>query len=144
MWQIILLSISPISELRGGIPLGIALGYSPLLVFTIAVCANALIFFPIRWMLEIIGKQLEKISFVSKSRDRGRKMVNKYGLIGLVILVGIPLPLTGVYTATLASWSLKYSYKQSFLAIVIGVVIAGTVVTLLTVGADSLIGAING
>ncbi len=138
MWQLILLSISPISELRGGIPLGIALGYHPLLVFWVAVISNILIYFPVRWMLDLIGTQAVKIPYVSKARDRGRRMVSKYGLIGLALLVGIPLPFTGVYTATLASWSLGYKYREAVIPITIGVFIAGGIVTAITLGAVQL------
>lgn len=134
MWQVILLSISPISELRGGIPLGIILNYHPLLVYLIAVVFNILIYFPIRYMLDKIGSIVIKIPFVESSRNRGRRMVSRYGLVGLGLLVAIPLPLTGVYTATLASWSLKYTYKESIIPISIGVVVAGIIVTLVSIG----------
>jgi uncharacterized membrane protein len=134
LWQVILLSISPISELRGGIPLGIALEYHPVLVFIIAVAFNVLIYFPIRFMLDKIGNVVIKLPLVESARDRGRCMVSRYGLIGLGLLVAIPLPFTGVYTASLASWSLKYSYKESILPIAIGVVVAGLIVTLVSIG----------
>ncbi len=134
MWQVILLSISPISELRGGIPLGIALGYRPLLVFLVAVVFNILVYFPIRWLLDLVGMQVVKIPFISKARDRGRRMVNKYGLIGLALFVGVPLPFTGVYTAALASWSLGYKYQETVIPIAIGVLIAGGIVTAMTLG----------
>lgn len=65
-------------------------------------------------------------------------MVDRYGLVGLALLVGIPLPFTGVYTATLAGWSLGYNYKEAILPIAIGVVIAGGIVTALTLGAVEL------
>jgi uncharacterized membrane protein len=128
------LSISPISELRGGIPLGIALDYHPILVYVIAIIFNILIYFPIRFMLDKVGDVVIKISLVESARDRGRRMVSRYGLWGLCLFVAIPLPFTGVYTATLASWSLKYSYKESILPISIGVVVAGIIVTLMSLG----------
>jgi len=135
---VILLSISPISELRGGIPLGIALGHPPLLVFSVAVIFNILIYFPVRWLLDLVGTQVVKIPYVSKTRDRGRRVVNKYGLIGLALLVGIPLPFTGVYTATLASWSLGYKYTEAVIPIAIGVFIAGGIVIAITLGVVQL------
>jgi uncharacterized membrane protein len=120
--------------LRGGIPLGVALGYNPIQVFLVAVLANILVYFPIRWMLDIIGKVVLRLSFVRNARDRGQRMVSKYGKIGLALLVAIPLPLTGVYTATLASWSLKYSYRETILPIAVGVIIAGCIVTAMSLG----------
>lgn len=134
MWEVILLSISPISELRGGIPLGVVLGYNPIQVFLVAILSNILVYFPIRWMLDIIGKVVLRISFVRSARDKGQRMVSRYGKIGLALLVAIPLPLTGVYTATLASWSLKYGYREAILPIVIGVIIAGCIVIAMSLG----------
>ena len=128
------MSVSPISELRGGIPIGIALNYHPLLVYLVAVTFNILIYFPIRYMLDKIGHIVIKIPLVEGARNRGRRMVSRYGLVGLGLLVAIPLPFTGVYTATLASWSLKYKYYEAILPIAIGVVIAGGIVTAMTIG----------
>ena len=139
MWEVLILSISPISELRGGIPLGIALGYHPILVYLIAVASNILIYFPIRYALDKIGDNVLKFPFVERARNRGSRMVKRYGLVGLGLLVGIPLPFTGVYTATLASWSLKIEYKKAIVPIAIGVIVAGIIVISMTLGAVELI-----
>lgn len=126
--------MSPISELRGGIPLGVALDYHPLLVYLVAVLFNILVYFPIRYMLDKIGGIVVKLPLVESARNRGRRMVSRYGLWGLCLFVAIPLPITGVYTATLVSWSLKYKYHEAILPIAIGVLIAGGIVTAMSLG----------
>jgi len=104
---ILLASVSPISELRGGIPLGI-LKYEldPFFVFCIAVVANALIFFPVFFILRFFyDKVLFRIPLFSKYLDglrrRGKPKVDKYGFWGLALFVAVPLPLTGAYTGTI-------------------------------------------
>ena len=128
------MAVSPISELRGAMPLGIALGYHPLQVFLVSVVFNILVYFPIRYALDMIGENVFKFPFVEKARNRGRRMVSRYGIIGLGLLVGIPLPFTGVYTATLASWSLGFKSREAIIPISIGVIVAGIIVLVMTLG----------
>lgn len=137
MWQAIILMVSPISELRGGIPLGIVLGYHPLLIFALAVVLNTLIYFPIRFVLNLTGDRLP-LPYVKSVRKRSQPFINKYGKYGLALFVGIPLPYSGVYTATIVSWLLGFDTKTTIIPIAIGVIIAGTIVTLLTLGAQEL------
>jgi uncharacterized membrane protein len=135
---VMLASVSPISELRGGIPLGI-LKYEldPLLVFCIAVIANALIFFPVFFALRLFyDKLLYRIPLFNKYLDslrkRGKPKVDKYGFWGLALFVGVPLPLTGAYTGTILAWLLGMDWRKAFLAVGVGVLIAGIVVLLIT------------
>jgi uncharacterized membrane protein len=97
---VLLITISPISELRGGIPLGISLGLDPWFTFFIAVVANALIFFPVFFALRLFyGNLLCRIQLFNKYlenlRKRGKPKVDKYGFWGLALFVAVPLPLTG-------------------------------------------------
>ena len=135
---VLLLSISPISELRGGIPVGI-LKYelNPLLVFLIAVTANALIFFPVFFVLRLFyDRLLYRIPLFDKYLDglrkRGKPKVDKYGFWGLALFVGVPLPLTGAYTGTILAWLLGMDWRKAFGAVGLGVVLAGVVVFLIT------------
>jgi len=139
MALVIAWTLIPISELRGGIPLGVSLGLDPLLVFVVAIIANALLFFPIFFGLclfynrflsrfQLFNRYLENV------QKRGKPKVDKYGFWGLTLLVAIPLPVTGVYTATFLSWLLAMDWKRAFPAIGLGVVIAGTIVLLVTLG----------
>jgi len=138
--QIILLSMAPISELRGGIPLAIASGISPLSAFLICVLANIVII-PIAFLfLDTINILLLKIPSynaffhrtLERSRNKIHKSIEKYGYLGLAIFVAIPLPLTGAYTGVLGAWALGMNKMKSFASIAIGVIIAGIIVTLVS------------
>ncbi|MGA8849182.1 MAG: small multi-drug export protein [Dehalococcoidia bacterium] len=140
---VLLTTILPISELRGGIPLGISLGLYPWFTFFIAVIANALIFFPIFFALRLFyDKLLSRIPLFNKYLDnlrkRGKPKVDKYGFWGLALFVAVPLPLTGAYTGTILAWLLGMNWRKAFLAVGLGVIIAGVVVLLITLGVTSI------
>ena len=72
--------------------------------------------------------------YLERVRSRGRPIVEKYGLLGLALFVAVPLPVTGAYTGTILSWLLNMEWRRSFLGVAIGVVIAGVIVTCVTLG----------
>ncbi len=134
----LLATLSPISELRGGIPLGI-LKYEldPLLVFFIAVIANALIFFPVFFALRLFyDRLLYRIplfdKYLDSLRKRGGPKVEKYGFWGLLLFVAVPLPLTGAYTGTILAWLLGMDWRKALLPVAVGVLMAGVIVLLIT------------
>ncbi len=139
----LLITVLPISELRGGIPLGISLGLDPLFTFFIAIIANALIFFPIFFALRLLyDKVLSRIPLFDKYLDSVRKIgkpkVEKYGFWGLTLLVAIPLPITGAYTGTILAWLLGMDWRKAFPAVGLGVIVAGVLVFLITLGVISI------
>ncbi len=132
-------SMLPIAELRGGIPLGIALGIDPLLTFIVSVASNALVFFPVYFGLKLLSERLLKNfdifqGFVERTRKNGKPYIDKYGTIGLALFVGIPLPVTGAWTGTLLAWLMGLEWKRSFLAVGAGVLIAGIIIILISLG----------
>ncbi len=135
---VLLATVSPISELRGGIPLGILrYGLDPILIFCIAVVANALIFFPIFFALRLLYvKILSRIPlfnrYLNNLRRRGEPKVEKYGFWGLFLFVAVPLPITGAYTGTILAWLLGMGWRKAFPAVGLGVVVAGVIVLLIT------------
>jgi uncharacterized membrane protein len=138
----LLATVLPISELRGGIPLGISFGLDPLFTFFIAVVANALIFFPIFFILRLFyDKLLYRIPLFDKYLDslrrRGKPKVDKYGFWGLFLFVAVPLPVTGAYTGTILAWLLGMDWRKAFPAVGLGVIVAGVIVLLITLGATS-------
>jgi len=140
---VLLATVSPISELRGGIPLGISFGLDPLFTFFIAVIANILIFFPIFFALRLFyDKLLSRIplsdKYLDNLRKRGKPIVEKYGFWGLTLFVAIPLPITGAYTGTILAWLVGMSWKKAFPAVGLGVIVAGIVVLLITLGVISI------
>ena len=135
----ILWTIAPISELRGGIPWGIAHGLSPWLVVPLCIIFNILIFFPVVWLLNLLYDRLfcrwRLLNFyLNRVRRLGERLVGRYGHWGLAIFIGIPLPWTGVYSGTLLAWVLGVPRRQALLAVSVGVVIAAVIVTLATYG----------
>jgi uncharacterized membrane protein len=140
--KFLLVTVSPISELRGGIPLGISFGLPPWFVFLIAVVANALIFFPVFFALRFFyDKFLFRIplfdKYLGNLRKRGGPIVDKYGFWGLALFVAVPLPLTGAYTGTILAWLLGMNWRRAFPAVSLGVLVAGIVVLLITLGVTS-------
>jgi len=141
---VLLVTVSPISELRGGIPLGILqYGLDPSFTFFIAVIANALIFFPIFFALRLFyDKLLYRIplfdKYLDNLRKRGKPIVEKHGFWGLTLFVAIPLPITGAYTGTILAWLVGMNWKKAFPAVGLGVIVAGVVVLLITLGAISI------
>ena len=148
---IFLVSMLPIAELRGGLPLGISLGVSPLQAYLVSVAGNIAPILPLllllkygirllrknRWMGSVLNRWESRI-------ERRREMVSRYGLWGIVLLVAIPLPITGAWTAALISSVLSIRIRYAFLAICIGVCIAGAIVLSATIGIISVRRIIGG
>ena len=147
IWTIIL-SMLPISELRGGIPYAILNGINPITAFLVAVLANILIIPIIFFFLDNIHDFLLKIKLYEKTFNfyisrKVEKVKRKYESLELVVLflfVAIPFPGTGAYTGVLLSWFFKLDRKKSFAIIALGVITAGIITTVLTLTGISLFG----
>lgn len=141
------LSMLPISELRGGLPFALSQGLSPLKAYLISVAGNILPVFPLLLLLRRLFIFLGRYKITEKTLNwtlaRARKredLVKRYGFGGLILLVAIPLPVTGAWTGTLVSFLLSMKIRHSFLAICIGVGIAGIIVLGLSLGGIGLWG----
>tara|TARA_Y100000310_G_C20638648_1_gene792616 strand:- start:491 stop:949 length:459 start_codon:yes stop_codon:yes gene_type:complete len=143
----ILLSILPISELRGGIPFAIALGYNPLLSFLVLTLANILMIPIIFIFLDYFHKHFLKIKIYEKLFNKliirtRNKIEHRIGtrteFLALFLLVAIPLPGTGAYSGCLAAWLFNLKRRKSILTISLGVLTAGILVTLATLGLVNL------
>lgn len=136
---LLLATWSPVSELRGGIPLGLSLGLEPWLTFLIAVLANSVLFFPVFIVMELLYSRLFcrwRICnvYLERVRQKGKPLVDKYGFWGLALFVAVPLPATGAYTGTILSWLLGMDWKRASLSIGLGVFVAGVIVLLIALG----------
>ena len=141
-----LMAMVPVVELRGAIPYGVIAGLSVPTAFTIAV-VGSLVSVPVlvvftrkvfEW-LRTISKRLD--SFVSRLEAKAQKnkeVVQKYEFWGLVLLVAIPLPGTGAWTGALVAAMMDMRLKRAMPAIILGVLIAGVIVTTVTYGAGAL------
>ncbi|HEY3246946.1 MAG TPA: small multi-drug export protein [bacterium] len=137
-------TLVPWIELRGAIPLGMAMGFHPLAVFAVAVAANCLVILPgflaldllyERWWARVpwVRRQVERV------RAQGGRFVERYELLGLALFVAVPLPGTGAYSGTLLAWLLGLERRRAGAAIAAGVVGAGIVVTLAVTGVASFL-----
>ena len=134
-----LISFSPFGEARVGIPYGIEHTDLTLIwVFIIALSANLLVFPLFYRVIEFFNNHFLKSKWYRKAaiylslraRKKTGAVVQKYGAIGLMIFVMIPLPFTGAYIGTIAAYIFKINYKKALLAINIGVLIALTCIIL--------------
>ena len=135
-----LISMVPIVELRGGLPYGILQG----LHLPAAACAAILgNMFPVPFILlfiehvfSFLKKNFPKMnSFIEKLEKRAEEkqaIVDKYGALGLVLLVAIPLPGTGAWTGSLVAALMRMKRKKAVPLIFIGVVIAAILMTVIT------------
>ena len=142
---VFLISMVPLIELRGAVPYAIYLGLPIIPSYIIAIIGNMLpvpiIFFFARKVLEW-GKDKKYIGrFFTFCLEKGEKGGNKLkekaknGLyVALFLFVGIPLPGTGAWTGTLAASILDMDFKKSVLAVISGVVLAGIIMGLLSLG----------
>ena len=133
----VFLSFLPISELRGGIPFAIANGVPWHTAFVLAVSVNAFVA-PACWIfLSTLHKLFIKMPwyrnlferFIERARNRLHANVERWGWLGIALFVGIPLPITGAWTGTLGAWVLGLSKRKTMIAVIMGVFIAGIIVT---------------
>ena len=137
---VFIISMLPIFELRLSIPIGIlTFGLNPLLVFILSIIGNMVPIFFILLFLGFITKVFYKIPILRRflewlfRRTQSRsKIVEKYQELGLVIFVAIPLPVTGAWTGSVAAYLLGLDFWKSIFFIFCGVLIAGIVVTILS------------
>jgi len=138
-----LVTLLPGIELRGSIPLGVALGVNPLEVFVTAVSVNLVIIPVCFFAFDKLWFLIEKIGIakkvIEKTRRKARPYVEKYGFWGLLFFVAIPLPGTGAYTGSLAAWVLGIKFEKALLPISLGVVIAGVLILLGSIGVLSIL-----
>lgn len=138
-----LISMVPIVELRGGVPFGIACGIKWYHALPLCMIGNMIpvpfIFFFARKVLEW-GKDKPAIGgfftwCLEKGERGGQKLQEKAGrglFVALLLFVGIPLPGTGAWTGTLAASFLNMDFKKSIVAVICGVLLAGTIMTILS------------
>ncbi len=147
--KVLLVSMLPIIELRGAIPVGMAMGMSAKHAF-ITCYLGSLIPVPIllfgirpvfKWLkgTVIYDRIIHKLIHRTLNRSY---YVDKYGFWGLLFFVAIPLPGTGIWTGTLAAVLLDIRFKTAFSAIALGNLIAGILIMALSQGAFSTIGVL--
>ena len=121
----------PVLELRGAIPVGVAAGLPPAVACAIAILGNLL---PVPLIMLLARRAADwlrgtaffgpKIDWLERRAHLKGRVVRKYRLLGLVILVGIPLPGTGAWTGALVASVLDIRMRSALPAILLGLIIA--------------------
>ncbi|MCF0141413.1 MAG: small multi-drug export protein [Mogibacterium sp.] len=137
----------PVIELRGAIPWGVINGLTVWQAFALSVVGNLV---PIPILILFTRKVFEWLRKLSKTlnkfvckleakADEKKELVEKFEFWGLMILVAIPLPGTGAWTGALVAAMMDMRLKRAMPAIIVGVIVAGIIVSILTFGVDALI-----
>jgi len=142
----IILSMLPISELRGGIPFAYFSGIGIVKAFVFCVLANVLAIPITFFFMDYLHNHLIKIkayrTFFNRHLDKARKKFEegagtKWAFLALVLFVGIPLPMTGAYTGTLLAWFFKMERKKAYLSVFTGIIIAGIIVSIIVLSGSA-------
>lgn len=141
-------SMIPVIELRGAIPLGAGFGLPFWQTFLLAVAGNLL---PVPFILLFIKKFIgfasrSKIGFLKKFAqwlikkvDKNKAKIEKFSFFGVCLFVAIPLPMTGAWTGSLVAAMLDMKFWKAILSCLLGLLIAGTVVTLISYGVAAIV-----
>ena len=131
----------PVIELRGAIPVGVAAGLPPVVACLTAILGNLL---PVPFIMLLARRIFDwlrdtrffgpKIAWLERRAHLKGRLVRKYRLLGLVVLVGIPLPGTGAWTGALVAALLDIRLRTALPAILLGLLIAGGITMAVTVG----------
>ena len=145
----LLAAMTPVGELRAAIPLGIlTFGLAWPLVFVLSVAGNVV---PIPFLvygLRIAGRRVQRMENVlgaalrwwtARVERQWGGLVRRYGVLATVLIVAIPLPFTGAWTGSVVVWAFSMQPIRGLLAIAAGVLIAGVVVTALTLAGIELL-----
>jgi len=133
------LTLLPISELRGAIPYAVLHDFHPLAAYFYCAALNALLGPLVYIFLDSLNKLFYRWGWykrlfdkiVTRARNKISTQVSRYGYFGIMLFVGIPLPITGAYTGTLGAWILGLDRKKTCLAVAAGAFISGIIVSLI-------------
>ena len=146
----LLMAMTPVLELRGALPFGVARGLSLAESLILSIIGNMLpvplvMLFSRRifaW-LKHHSKWLGRIAArIEQRAEKKGDIVKKYEVLGLAILVAIPLPGTGAWTGAIVAALMDIRLKRAVPAIFLGVIAAGLIVCTLTFGVGALLGRI--
>ena len=140
---VFIISLMPILELRGGLLAAALLGLDPLPSYIISILGNVL---PVPFILLLITKILawmknSKVKFFNKIAnwlngkvEKHKGQIEKFGYLGVVLFVGIPLPGTGAWTGSLIASVLNMDKKKTFVAVMAGLIMASIIMMILSFG----------
>jgi len=143
--NIMVLALLPVAESRLSIPYGIMNGVDLFTVVSLSIIGNIipapLILLTMnrieKWIMSFNNENMVKklfIKYIDNLRKRSKKLIEKYGFLGLIIFIAIPLPATGVWTGSIVAYIFGIDPKRAFFAIFIGLIIAIFIITIMTLG----------
>ncbi len=145
----VLIAMIPITELRASIPIAITqFGLNPITAMIYSVIGNVIAGAVVLLFVENIlylflarFSVLEKIwqKYIDRIHRNNKDKFEKWGAIALITFVAIPLPMTGIFTGAVAASIFQIKFKQAFPLLVVGSIISGIIVTLITVGVTNII-----
>ena len=138
----LLVSVVPVIELRGAIPIGVALGLHPFWAMLASIVGNMLpvpfiilfvrhVFTWLKRHSPLLGRLVQKLE--DKAHNKSAVVI-KYRAIGLCLLVAVPFPGTGAWTGSLVAALLDIPLREAVPTILLWVIIAGLFVTGVTCG----------
>ena len=147
----LIISFFPLVELKGAIPIGVSYGESLLTSALLAYAGSSLVCIPLFFLLVPLFNLLKKVPFIKKfiekveqvfknkaeslalkSNGKAEEEKRKMLILGLFIFVAVPFPITGVWTGTAIAVFLNMKFKDAFLPLILGNLVAGVLITLLT------------
>lgn len=138
---VFIISMMPILELRGGLLAASILNISLIRGLIICIIGNVLPIPFVLWLIEYIFNLLEKfkptkriVKWLKNKAMKKSDSIKKYGYVGLILFVGIPLPGTGAWTGSLLAVLLNLDKKKSFVCILAGVFLASVIMTIISYG----------
>lgn len=143
----VIISCLPIFELRGAIPIALGVyGLSPWSAYLLSVFGNMLPVIPLLLFLDPVSTQLRRYTIFdrffswlfNRTRRNHEERFEKYGLMALTLFVAVPLPVTGAWTGCAAAFVFGIKFRHAFPAILAGVMIAGLIVSIVTLTGISL------
>lgn len=140
---VFIISLMPVLELRGGLIAASLLKLNPVNAYIVSIIGNLL---PIPFILIFLSKILDWMeksniklfknipTWLRKKANKNKAKIEKYGYLGLILFVGIPLPGTGAWTGSLVATALNLDKKKACLCTIAGVLIASVIMMLLSYG----------
>jgi uncharacterized membrane protein len=138
---VFIISLLPILELRGGLLAAAILGLNAWQSYIICIIGNII---PVPFILLLINKILKWMrnskhfkgiaNWLDTKVEKHKGQIEKYGYLGIILFVGIPLPGTGAWTGSLIASVLEMDRKKTFLAVLVGIFMASIIMMLVSFG----------
>lgn len=134
--KIMILSMIPITELRGAIPIGIAQDLNPIGVYIASVLGSTMVSVPLILTFRHVLEFLKSITMfeglvkkIDNKIDSGMRKLKSVSILGIILFVGVPLPTTGTWTASAIASILHMRIKNALWGVLIGNMMSGIIVS---------------